>query len=59
MEDDTITMQDIFMFDYGMGVDEHGRFRGHLKATGPRTTHRRRSRSAGSMPPTPRPSRSR
>ncbi|HYI63179.1 MAG TPA: CpaF family protein [Acidimicrobiales bacterium] len=36
MEGDTITMQDIFMFDYGMGVDEHGRFRGHLKATGTR-----------------------
>ncbi|WCO69065.1 CpaF family protein [Iamia majanohamensis] len=36
MEGDTITMQDIFMFDYGMGVDEHGRFKGHLKATGTR-----------------------
>lgn len=36
MEGDTITMQDIFMFDYGMGVDEHGKFRGHLKATGTR-----------------------
>ena len=36
MEGDTIVMQDIFMFDYGMGVDEHGRFRGHLKATGTR-----------------------
>ena len=36
MEGDTITMQDIFLFDYGMGVDEHGRFRGHLKATGTR-----------------------
>ncbi len=36
MEGDTIIMQDIFLFDYGMGVDEHGRFRGHLKATGTR-----------------------
>src|SRR4051794_12939795 len=34
MENDVITMQDIFLFDYGMGVDDHGRFRGHLKATG-------------------------
>jgi pilus assembly protein CpaF len=36
MEGDVITLQDIFMFDYHMGVDEHGRFRGHLKATGVR-----------------------
>ena len=27
MEGDVITLQDIFLFDYGMGVDEHGRFR--------------------------------
>jgi pilus assembly protein CpaF len=36
MEGDVITLQDIFLFDYGMGIDEHGRFRGHLKATGVR-----------------------
>ena len=36
MEGDVITLQDIFLFDFGMGVDEHGRFRGHLKATGVR-----------------------
>ena len=36
MEGDVITLQDIFMFDFGMGVDEHGKFRGHLKATGVR-----------------------
>jgi pilus assembly protein CpaF len=36
MEGDVITLQDIFLFDYGMGVDEHGRFLGHLKATGTR-----------------------
>jgi len=36
MEGDVITLQDVFLFDYGMGVDEHGRFRGHLKATGVR-----------------------
>jgi pilus assembly protein CpaF len=34
MEGDVITLQDIFLFDYGMGVDEDGRFKGHLKATG-------------------------
>jgi pilus assembly protein CpaF len=36
MEGDIITLQDIFLFDFGMGVDEHGRFKGHLKATGVR-----------------------
>lgn len=34
MEGDTIVLQDLFLFDYGMGVDEHGRFKGHLKAVG-------------------------
>jgi pilus assembly protein CpaF len=34
MEGDVITLQDLFLFDYGMGVDENGRFKGHLKATG-------------------------
>ena len=28
MEGDVITLQDIFLFDFGMGVDETGRFRG-------------------------------
>ena len=36
MEGDVITTQDVFMFDFGMGVDEHGKYRGHLKATGVR-----------------------
>jgi pilus assembly protein CpaF len=36
MEGDVITLQDIFLFDFGAGVDEHGRFRGQLKATGVR-----------------------
>ncbi len=36
MEGDIITLQDIFLFDFGMGVDEHGKYRGHLKATGVR-----------------------
>jgi pilus assembly protein CpaF len=34
MEGDIITMQDLFLFDYGMGIDESGRYLGHLKATG-------------------------
>jgi pilus assembly protein CpaF len=34
MEGDIITMQDLFLFDYGMGIDDNGRYRGHLKATG-------------------------
>jgi pilus assembly protein CpaF len=36
MEGDVITLQDIFLFDFGMGIDERGRFQGHLKATGVR-----------------------
>ncbi|MEP6659907.1 MAG: CpaF family protein [Acidimicrobiales bacterium] len=34
MEGDVITLQDIFLFDFGMGVDENGRFNGYLKSTG-------------------------
>jgi pilus assembly protein CpaF len=34
MEGDIITLQDLMLFDYGMGVDENGRYRGRLKATG-------------------------
>jgi pilus assembly protein CpaF len=34
LEGDTIVMQNIFRFDYSMGLDEQGRFRGHVKATG-------------------------
>ena len=34
MEGDVITLQDIFLFDYGMGIDEHGRYLGQLKPTG-------------------------
>ena len=41
MEGDVITLQDIFLFDFGMGIDEHGRFKGHLKATGVRPEVRR------------------
>ncbi len=34
MEGDAITLQDLFVFDYGAGVDEHGRVLGSLTATG-------------------------
>ena len=36
MEGDVITLQDVFLFDYKAGVDEHGRFKGNLKPTGVR-----------------------
>ena len=34
LEGDVITLQDIFLFDFGAGVDDKGRFRGQLKPTG-------------------------
>jgi pilus assembly protein CpaF len=34
MEGEVITLQDIFLFDYAAGVDDEGKFLGHLKATG-------------------------
>jgi pilus assembly protein CpaF len=36
MEGDVITLQDVFLFDFSAGVDENGRFRGQLQATGVR-----------------------
>jgi pilus assembly protein CpaF len=42
MEGDTPTMQEIFAFDFGAGVDAEGRFRGTTRPTGirPRFTDR-------------------
>jgi len=34
MEGDMIVLEDIFTFDYSMGVDADGRFRGCIKPTG-------------------------
>ncbi len=34
MEGDIITLQDLFLFDFGMGMAEDGKFLGKLKATG-------------------------
>jgi len=36
MEGDVITLQDVFLFDFSAGVDEHGRYKGSLKPTGVR-----------------------
>jgi pilus assembly protein CpaF len=38
MEGEIITLQDLFLFDYGMGVDDDGTYKGRLKATGIRPT---------------------
>jgi len=38
MEGEIITLQDLFLFDYGMGVDDDGKYKGRLKATGIRPT---------------------
>lgn len=34
MEGDIVTLQDIFLFDYSMGVDEEGQTLGRIKSTG-------------------------
>jgi len=34
MEGDVITLQDLFVFDFSMGIDETGRFKGRIKSTG-------------------------
>ena len=34
LEGDIITLQDLFVFDFHAGVDEHGRYRGVLRTTG-------------------------
>jgi pilus assembly protein CpaF len=33
-EGDSVSLRDLFLFDFGMGVDAEGKFRGHVKATG-------------------------
>lgn len=38
MEGDVIVLQDLYLFDFGMGIDDEGRFLGHLKSTGIRPT---------------------
>ncbi len=46
-ESDVITLQDLFLFDFGMGVDEAGRFRGHIKSMGLRPKFIDRLEDAG------------
>ena len=36
MEGEIITLQDVFLFDFAAGVDENGKYRGQLRATGVR-----------------------
>jgi pilus assembly protein CpaF len=38
MEGDVIVLQDLYLFDYGMGMDAEGKFLGHMKSTGIRPT---------------------
>jgi pilus assembly protein CpaF len=38
MEGDVVTLQDLFLYDWGMGFDENGKAKGKLKATGLRPT---------------------
>ena len=47
MEGDTIIMQDIFYYDYSMGLDEDGRFLGTLKSTGLRPAFTERLEDLG------------
>jgi pilus assembly protein CpaF len=34
MEGEIVTLQDIYLFDYGLGTDQYGRYLGQLKPTG-------------------------
>jgi len=34
MEGDIVTLQDLYLFDFRAGIDDHGRVLGHLKPTG-------------------------
>jgi pilus assembly protein CpaF len=34
MEGDIITTQDVFLFDFSAGVNDQGKFKGHLVSTG-------------------------
>ena len=47
MEGDIITLQDLFLFDFGMGMSEDGQFLGKLKATGIRPSFSENLKGAG------------
>jgi len=47
MEEDIITLQDLFLFDFAMGVDGEGRFQGTIKSTGIRPRFMERLNNLG------------
>ena len=47
MEGDVVTVQDVFLFDMGMGFDAEGRTLGHLKSTGIRPQFTEKLADAG------------
>jgi pilus assembly protein CpaF len=47
MEGDIVTLQDLFVFDYKAGQDEHGKFRGTLISTGLRPRFLEKLTAAG------------
>jgi pilus assembly protein CpaF len=51
MEQDTITLQDLFLFDYSMGIDSEGRFKGIIKSTGLRPRFLERLKDFGIVLP--------
>ena len=53
MEGDVITAQDIFLFDYSMGLDEKGKYLGSLRPTGVRPKFVQKLEDQGiTIPPT-------
>jgi len=52
MEGDMVVLQDLFYFDYSMGIDADGHFLGHVKSTGLRPAFMRRLEDLGvTLPP--------
>ena len=51
MEGQIVTLQDIFEFDYGAGLDEDGRFRGTVRPTGIRPQFTDRLKDVGIVVP--------
>jgi pilus assembly protein CpaF len=47
MEGDTVVLEQIFGFDFSMGVDDDGRFKGRIKSTGIRPKFARRLEDQG------------
>ena len=47
MEGDVVVLQDIYTFDFSMGIDDDGKFRGHLKPTGIRPSFSERLNDYG------------